>query len=105
MTLAATYEHDPFATHDRGAAERMAASMPSWAQSLARVPSWIGGWIGITAIAIALGLVLVRERAWLDFGFLLATFAGSQIVVALLKEWFDRPRPDIGSAVALPSSA
>jgi undecaprenyl-diphosphatase len=47
----------------------------------------------------------VRERAWLDLGFLLATFAGIQIVVALLKDWFDRQRPDVGSAVELPSSA
>ncbi|MGH3066478.1 MAG: phosphatase PAP2 family protein, partial [Gaiellaceae bacterium] len=52
-----------------------------------------------------LGAVLLRERAWVDLGFLLATFAGSAIAVALLKDWFGRARPDIGSAVELPSSA
>jgi len=104
-SLATAYEHDPLATVDRETAEWVAANMPSWAESLARPPSWIGGWIGITAIGIVLGVVLVRERAWVDLGFLLATFAGSQIVVALLKAWFDRPRPGLGSAVALPSSA
>jgi undecaprenyl-diphosphatase len=105
VLLAATYEHDPLATVDRETAEWVAASMPSWAECLARPPSWLGGWIGITAIGIALGVVLLRERAWVDLGLLLATFAGSQIVVALLKASFDRPRPDLGSVVALPSSA
>jgi undecaprenyl-diphosphatase len=103
--LVVSYELDSLAAADRETAEWVAASMPSWIQSLARVPSWIGGWLGITALAIVLGVVLVRERAWLDLGFLLAALAGSQIVVSLLKEWFDRPRPNVGSAVALPSSA
>jgi undecaprenyl-diphosphatase len=103
--LAVTYEHDPLAAIDREVAEWVAANMPAWAESLARPPSWLGGWIGITAIGIVLGAVLVRERAWVDFGLLVAAFAGSQIVVALLKAWFERPRPDVGSAVELPSSA
>jgi undecaprenyl-diphosphatase len=105
VALALAYEHDPLEAIDRETAEWVAASMPSWAQALARPPSWIGGWLGIMALAIVLGVVLMRERAWLDFGFLVATFAGSQIVVTLLKSWFDRPRPDLGSAVVLPSSA
>ena len=103
--LAIGYESDPLAAVDREVAEWVAASMPSWAEWLARPSSWLGGWIGITAIGIALGVVLLRERAWVDLGFLLATFAGSQIAVALLKTWFARPRPDLASAVELPSSA
>jgi undecaprenyl-diphosphatase len=103
--LAFAYERDPLGSVDAEVAEWVAASMPSWAEWLARMPSWIGGWIGITAIAIVFSVVLVRQRVWVDLGFLLATFAGSQIVVALLKAWFDRSRPDLGSAVALPSSA
>lgn len=105
VALAVAYEHDPLASLDREVAEWVAASMPAWAESLARPPSWLGGWIGITAIGVVLGVVLLRERAWVDVGFLLATFAGSAIAVALLKAWFERPRPDLGSAVDLPSSA
>ena len=105
VLLALAYERDPLAAIDREVAEWVATSLPSWAEWLARPPSWLGGWIGITAIGIVLGVALLRERAWLDFGFLLATFAGSAIAVALLKAWFGRPRPDLGSAVALPSSA
>ena len=105
ILLAFAYERDPLGSVDAEVAEWVAASMPSSAEWLARMPSWIGGWIGITAIGIVIGVVLVRERAWVDLGFLLATFAGSAIVVAVLKAWIDRPRPGLGSAVALPSSA
>ena len=103
--LAIGYESDPLAAVDREVAEWVAASLPAWAEWFAQAPSWLGGWIGITALGIVLGVMLLRERAWVDFGFLLATFAGSAIAVALLKTWFDRPRPELGSAVELPSSA
>lgn len=105
VLLSFAYEHEPLASLDAEVADWVVTSLPSAAEWLARPPSWLGGWIGITAIAIALGAVLVRERAWLDLGFLLATVVGSQIAVALLKAWFDRQRPDVGSSVALPSSA
>jgi len=105
VALALAYEREPLASIDADVAEWAASSMPGAAEWVARPPSWLGGWIGITMLGIALGVVLVRERAWLDLGFLLATFAGSQVVVALLKGWFDRPRPDAGSVVDLPSSA
>jgi undecaprenyl-diphosphatase len=104
VALALAYEHDPLATVDREVAEWVAASMPSWVEWLARPPSWLGGWIGITAIGVFLGAGLLRERAWADLGFLLATFAVSATAVALLKAWFDRPRPDLGSAIDLPTS-
>ena len=105
VLLAAAYERDPLAAVDRETAEWVAASMPSWADWLARPPSWLGGWIGVTALALVFCVVLVRERAWLDLAFFLTAVAGSQIVVALLKAWFDRPRPHLGSVIALPSSA
>jgi undecaprenyl-diphosphatase len=103
--LAFTYERGPVESLDTDVAEWMASSLPSAAEWLARPFSWLGGWIGLTALGVALGVVCLRERAWTDLGFLLATFVGSQLVVALLKAWFGRPRPDVGSAVDLPSSA
>jgi len=103
--LAAGYDQDPLATVDREVAEWVAANMPAWAEWLARPVSWLGGWIGLTLLGVAAGVLLVRERAWLDLAFFLTAFLGSQLAVSLLKAWFDRPRPDVGSAVSLPESA
>jgi membrane-associated phospholipid phosphatase len=105
VLLAVGYADEPLASVDREVSEWVVASMPSWAESLARPPSWLGGWIGLTMLGVLLCTVLVRERAWLDVGFFLAAFAGSQLIVAALKEVFDRPRPQLGSAVELSSSA
>jgi undecaprenyl-diphosphatase len=105
VALALAYEHEPVATVDEEVSEWVGSDLPGWVEAIARPPSWLGGWIGVTIIGIVLGVVLVRERAWLDLGFLLATFAGAQLTVALLKDWVDRARPDAGSAVELPSSA
>jgi undecaprenyl-diphosphatase len=103
--LALAYDEEPLTSVDRAAAERVASSMPSWAEWLARPPSWLGGWIGVTALALIVCVVLLRERAWLDLAFVLTAVAGSQIVVSLLKAWFDRPRPHLGSVIAVPPSA
>jgi len=102
--LAVGYDHDPLTMVDQEVAEWVAASMPSWAESLARPFSWLGGWIGLTPISVGLVLLLLVTRRLVDAAWLALTFAGIQIVTALLKEVFDRPRPHEGSAVPLPSS-
>ncbi|HET6624706.1 MAG TPA: phosphatase PAP2 family protein [Gaiellaceae bacterium] len=105
VALAVLYEREPLATVDGDVAEWVASDLPGWVEWLARPLSWLGGWIGLTALGVAAAVLLVRERAWLDLAFFAATYLGSQLVVALAKEWFDRPRPDVGSAVPLPDSA
>jgi undecaprenyl-diphosphatase len=103
--LAVMYDHEPLTTLDQDIAERVAESTPAWLESLARPFSWLGGWIGLIALGVAASVVLVLERAWRDLAFFLTAFLGSQLVVAVLKDGFDRPRPHAGSAVALPDSA
>ena len=49
--------------------------------------------------------MLVHERSWLDLAFFVTAFLGSQLVASLLKNGFDRARPDAGSAVPLPDSS
>ena len=99
------YDHDPLATLDRDVAEWVAVSMPAWAEWLARPPSWLGGWIGMIPICAGLVLFLVATRRRTDAVWAAVTLAGIHLVVTpLLKEAFDRPRPDEGSAVPLPSS-
>ena len=105
VVLAIAYDREPLATLDAEVAEWVAASVPVWAEWLARPFSWLGGWIGITALTTAVIVLLVRERSWSDLAFYLTVLVGSQLAVALLKAWFDRPRPDTGSAVPLPPSA
>jgi len=103
--LALAYDHEPLSSVDAEVAKRVAAELPAWLETLARPFSWLGGWIGLTALAVVATVLLARERAWLDLGFFLAALMGSQLAVAVLKAWFDCPRPDVGSAVPLPESA
>jgi undecaprenyl-diphosphatase len=105
VLLALAYDDEPLASVDSNVVEWVATSLPGWLELAARPFSWLGGWIGLTALGVAAGILLVRERAWVDLGFLLAALLGTQVVVGFLKEWFDRPRPDVGSTVPLPSSA
>jgi membrane-associated phospholipid phosphatase len=103
--LGLAHEHEPLESLDAEVSEWVAGSLPEWLEVLARPFSWLGGWIGITALTVAAAVLLVRERSRLDLEFLLAAVVGSQIAVALLKAWIDRARPDVGSAVPLPESA
>jgi undecaprenyl-diphosphatase len=105
VALALSYDHEPLAAIDSDVAEWVASNLPGWIEWLARPLSWLGGWIGLTALGVAATVLLVHERAWLDLAFFAAAYLGSQLVVALLKELFDRPRPDVGSSVPLPESA
>ncbi len=100
--LAVGYDEDPLATADRDVAEWVAANMP--AEWLARPFSWLGGWIGLTPIAVGLVLLLLLTRRFFDAAWAALTIGGIQLVTAFVKEAFDRPRPHEGSAVALPSS-
>lgn len=105
VLLAVAYEHDPLASWDDEVAVWIAGHLPLALEALARPFSWVGGWIGITLLTAGAAVVLLRGRAWLDLGFLLAAVVGSQVAVALLKTWFDRPRPAIDPVVDLPPSA
>ena len=105
LALALGYEHEPLASLDADVAQWMATDLPAWVEWLARPLSWLGGWIGLTALGAAAGIMLARERAWLDVAFFLAAFVGTQLLVSLLKAFFERARPDAGSVVPLPESA
>jgi undecaprenyl-diphosphatase len=105
LALAFAYEHEPLATIDSEVAEWVAASLPTPVEWAARPFSWIGGWIGLTAIGVVGSVLLVRARAWLDLAFFLAAFVGSQLAATLVKHVVDRPRPSVGSAVPLPESS
>jgi undecaprenyl-diphosphatase len=102
--LALAYDHAPLSGLDNDVARWVAADLPSWVVDTARPFSWLGGWIGLTALGAVVVVALLRERAWVDLAFFLLAVLGSQLGVALLKAVFERPRPDAGSAVPLPDS-
>jgi undecaprenyl-diphosphatase len=79
-------------------------SMPSWAEWLARPFTWVGGAVGVTAVVAAATTWMLARRARVEAVLLLVVAVGIQILVFSAKEGYARPRPDLGSAVALPSS-
>jgi membrane-associated phospholipid phosphatase len=104
LALALAHEHDPVEAIDLETARWVARSLPTSVEWAARPFSWLGGWLGLTVLGAAAAVLLARERAWIDLAFLLAAFAGSQLVTQMLKDLIGRLRPEFGSAVPLPSS-
>jgi len=83
----------------------VARSMPTVAEWLARVLSWIGGWVAVTAI-VAVVVVWLARRGALELGVLLIVVAlGGQLINSAAKAGYDRPRPTAGSPIELPSSS
>jgi undecaprenyl-diphosphatase len=104
VALALAYDHEPLSSLDTEVSEWVFTELPEGAEWLARPFSWLGGWIGLTLLGVGAVVVLVVERRPGDLLFFLVTYLGAQLVVALLKEFFGRARPDVGSAVPLPDS-
>lgn len=104
VAIALAYEHDPLMTVDLEVSEWVFQDEPEWLTWVARPFSWLGGWIGLTVLGCAAVVVLVRERAPRDLLFFLVAYLGAQVLVQVLKELFDRLRPEIGSSVPLPES-
>jgi len=102
--LAVGYDHDPLTMVDQEVAEWVASSMPAWTEWIAQPFSWLGGWIGLTPIAVGLVLFLLLTRRFFDAAWAALTIGGIQLTTAFVKEFFDRPRPHEGSSVPLPSS-
>jgi undecaprenyl-diphosphatase len=105
VLLGFTYDQPSVGDADEDVARWVATHLPGWVEWAARPFSWVGGWIGVVAAGIAMAALLVRERAWIDLGFLFAVFAVGQLLANGLKLAFDRPRPAFGSAISLPESA
>lgn len=104
ILFAAAYRTDPVGSLDTELARWVAAEMPSWVVWLFRPFHWLGGWIGMTPLAVGLVALLLAARRYFDAVWAAVTLAGVHIVTALLKEAFDRARPDEGSTVPLPPS-
>jgi membrane-associated phospholipid phosphatase len=82
----------------------VASSMPGWAEWMARPVTWLGGVVGVTLVVTA-GAAWLLRRSERAFALLLVVVAlGIQLLVSTAKNAYVRPRPDVGSAIDLPSS-
>jgi undecaprenyl-diphosphatase len=91
-------------TVDHDVSEWVGRSMPAWAEWLARPFSWVGGWVGASAVGVT-AFVWLLGRGDRAAAVLLAFAAvGSQFLVSTGKVGYDRPRPTAGSPVDVPSS-
>jgi undecaprenyl-diphosphatase len=82
----------------------VAGSMPTWAEWLARPFTWLGGAVGATAVVVAATIWLLARRARVEAALFVVVAVGIQILVFSAKHGYARPRPDLGSAIPLPSS-
>ena len=103
VLLALLYSHEPLASFDGDVVRWVARSMPGWAESAGRAASDLGGW-SAWVVAIGVPLALVVARRYRDAAWAAVTLAGIHVLTALVKDAFDRPRPQGVSAVPLPGS-
>jgi undecaprenyl-diphosphatase len=89
---------------DLDVATWVAGSMPSWAEWIARPFTWLGGAVGVTVVVAAATIWLLARRARVEAALLVVVAVGIQILVFSAKHGYARPRPDLGSAIPLPSS-
>jgi undecaprenyl-diphosphatase len=89
---------------DGEVADWVARSMPTWAEWLARPFTWLGGLVGMTTVVAVVAYLLLRAGRRFDSFLLVFVALSSQLVVQVAKAGYRRPRPDVGSAIDLPST-
>ena len=89
---------------DDNVARWVAETVPSWLEWVSRVLSWLGGAVGTVVVAGASVVVLWRAGRRIDAGFVAGSAVGITVLVWVLKNVYERARPDHGSPVALPHS-
>jgi membrane-associated phospholipid phosphatase len=82
----------------------VAVSVPSGVEWVARLFTWLGGAAGTAAVTGLAAVLLVRSGRRNDAVFVVLSVVGITIIVAGLKAFYERARPDIGSAIPLPHS-
>jgi len=93
-----------FSELDAEVAQWVAESMPTWAEWLARPFTWLGGVVGMTIVVASVSVALLRRGRRREAVVLVVVALGSQALVLSAKASYERERPDVGSAIELPSS-
>jgi undecaprenyl-diphosphatase len=89
---------------DDNVARWVADTVPSWLEWVSRVLSWLGGAVGTVVVGGTAFVVLWRAGRRIDAFFVAASAVGITVLVWVLKNVYERARPDHGSPIALPHS-
>jgi undecaprenyl-diphosphatase len=98
-------EHGRLSALDEDLSAWVARSMPTAAEWIARVLSWVGGWIGVTIVVVVVLVWLLRRGEAALAALLVVVVLGGQLLNAVSKDGYDRQRPTAGSPIELPSSS
>lgn len=103
--LAWNVVHDgPLTDVDREVAEWVAREMPAWAEWVGRLFSWLGGMVGLAVVAGAGAAWLLHRGERVAATLLVVVTAGVQLLVVAAKNGYERPRPDVGSPIDVPTT-
>ncbi len=105
LLLSFGYGGGPVLDLDRRVEAWVSGQMPSWAEWIGRVLTWVGGVVGVVLVVGAAVALLLRAGRRGESALLLAAALGVQVLVPVLKSIYGRSRPDAGSPIDLPSSA
>lgn len=89
---------------DADVARWVAREMPSWAEWAARPFTWLGGFVGMTIVVALAAAALIRRLETGLAVLLIVVAVGAQLLVTVSKQGYGRARPDVGSAIDLPTS-
>jgi len=82
----------------------VADNVPSSIEWIARVVTWLGGAVGAGAVTVVAVAWLWRASRRADALFVGGAVVGITVLVAVLKNVYERARPDLGTVIALPHS-
>lgn len=89
---------------DLDVATWVAREMPAWAEWVARPFTWLGGYVGMKAVLGVTAIVLARRGASSLVVLAVVVAVGTHLLVLAAKDGYGRQRPQVGSAIELPSS-
>ena len=82
----------------------VADNLPGSVEWMARVVTWLGGAIGAGVVTVVAVAALCRSSRRADALFVGGAVVGITVLVAVLKNVYERARPDLGTVIALPHS-
>jgi len=95
VTVAADVDHPAFQGVDDRWLQWMGGPHRGVLQVLATAFDWFGGPLGVVAPLALVIVLMIQRRWWSTLYFLTAYLGGSTVIVRVLKNAVDRPRPSI----------